>query len=136
MIGFPGETDALFRETYDFIERLPFTYLHVFPFSARPGTPAFTWHQAAPVHGEAVKERKAAVRSLIDAKSETFRKRLVGANLSVVTLAGGDSTCTEALSDNFVKISLAGRHDPNRLLAARIDDLTANGLAGQPIPAL
>ncbi len=45
MIGFPGESDALFRETYEFIERMPFTYLHVFPFSARPGTAAFVMHR-------------------------------------------------------------------------------------------
>ncbi len=62
MIGFPGESEALFRETYEFIERLPFTYLHVFPFSARPGTAAFAMHGANPVHGEAVKERKAALQ--------------------------------------------------------------------------
>jgi len=135
MIGFPGETDALFRETYDFIERLPFTYLHVFPFSARPGTPAFGWHQAKPVHGEAFQERKAALRSLIAAKSEAFRKSLVDTKLSVVTLAGGDSTSTEALSDNFVKVSVAGRHESNRLLHVRIDDLTADGLSGRPISA-
>jgi len=54
MIGFPGETDALFQETYNFIAALPLTYLHVFPFSARPGTAAFARHQANPVHWEAV----------------------------------------------------------------------------------
>src|SRR5271157_2596787 len=73
MIGFPGESDASFQETYDFIERLPFTYLHVFPFSARPGTAAFEMHRADPVHGEAVKERKAVLKALISRKNEGFR---------------------------------------------------------------
>ncbi len=104
MIGFPGESEALFRETYDFIERLPFTYLHVFPFSARPGTAAFAMHGANPVHGEAVKERKAALKALISRKNEAFRARFVGRELSVVTLQGGDSAVTEALSDNFIPV--------------------------------
>ena len=89
MIGFPGESEALFRETYEFIERMPFTYLHVFPFSARPGTAAFAMHGANPVHGEAVKERKAALKALISRKNEAFRAGFVGEELSVVTLRAG-----------------------------------------------
>jgi len=135
MIGFPGESDASFEETYDFIERLPFTYLHVFPFSARPGTPAFQLHQAAPVHGEAVNERKAVLRNLISVKNEAFRKKFVGSALPVITLAGGDLRTTEALSDNFVKISVYGRYPRNQLLRARVAKLTTEGLAGEAIPA-
>ena len=107
MIGFPGESEALFRETYEFIERMPFTYLHVFPFSARPGTAALRMHGANPVHGEAVKERKAALKALISRKNEAFRARFVGEELSVVTLQGGDSAGTEALSDNFIPVSVS-----------------------------
>ena len=130
MIGFPGESDALFRETYEFIERMPFTYLHVFPFSARPGTAAFEMHRENPVHGEAVKERKAALRALISRKNEAFRARFVGEELSVVTLQGGDSTATEALSDNFIPVSVAGSRPANQLLRLRIAGLT-EGLAGE-----
>jgi threonylcarbamoyladenosine tRNA methylthiotransferase MtaB len=135
MIGFPGETDALFRETYEFIEKLPFTYLHVFPFSARPGTAAYAWHEKTPVHGEAVNERKEALRSLIAAKSEAFRRQLIGSELSVVTLAGGDSSHTHALSDNFVKTSLIGRFEANQLLRLLATELTADGLSGQLVSA-
>ena len=130
MIGFPGESDALFTETYDFIERLPFTYLHVFPFSARPGTAAFDMHRATPVHGEAVKERKAVLRALISRKNEAFRARFVGEELSVVTLQGGDSIVTEALSDNFIPVAVSGGWPANELLRVRVGSLTANGLVG------
>ena len=53
MVGFPGETDALFEESYRFIAEQPFTYLHLFPFSARPGTAAWRLAQEKPVPGEA-----------------------------------------------------------------------------------
>ena len=127
MVGFPGETEALFRETYDFIARLPLTYLHVFPFSARPGTAAFRLHESFPVHGEAVKERKAALRALIAAKNEAFRRRSLGSELSVVTLSGGGERCTEALSDNFARVSVFGIFPPNRMLRVRIEGLVSQG---------
>jgi threonylcarbamoyladenosine tRNA methylthiotransferase MtaB len=130
MIGFPGESDALFRETYDFVERMPFTYLQVFPFSARPGTAAFAMHGANPVHGEAVKERKAALKALISRRNEAFRARFVGEELSVVTLRGGDDSVTEALSDNFIPVRVSGGWAANELLRVRIEGLTVDGLAG------
>jgi threonylcarbamoyladenosine tRNA methylthiotransferase MtaB len=131
MIGFPSESDALFRETYEFIERLPFTYLHVFPFSARPGTAAFALHGANPVHGEAVKERKAALKGLISEKNEAFRARFVGGELSVVTLQGGDSSVTEALSDNFIPVAMSGKWAANEVLRVRVGSLSGEGLAGE-----
>ena len=136
MIGFPGETDALFRETYEFIERMPLTYLHVFPFSARPGTAAFAMHEANPVHGEAVKERKAALRELIAGKNEAFRARFVGDELSVVTLRGGDEFATEALSDNFIPVAVSGRRSANELLRVRVESTTVDGMAGEVIREL
>jgi threonylcarbamoyladenosine tRNA methylthiotransferase MtaB len=131
MIGFPGETEALFRETYDFIARLPLTYLHLFPFSARPGTAAFRLHGQSPVHGQAVKERKAALRGLMTAKNVEFRRRLVGSTLPVVTLASEDSDRTDALSDNFVKVAVDGRFDANQLMRVSVTGLTAAGVCGE-----
>ena len=50
MTGFPGETEAEFEESRAFIESLPFTYLHVFTYSARPGTPAAEMPDQVPMH--------------------------------------------------------------------------------------
>jgi threonylcarbamoyladenosine tRNA methylthiotransferase MtaB len=135
MIGFPGESEALFRETYEFIERLPLTYLHVFPFSARPGTAAFALHESNPVHKQAVIDRKMALRGLISAKNERFRQRLIGSILSVVTLADHDSSHTEALSDNFIKVSVSGVFPPNQLLPVEMRGLSGDGLRGVPVLA-
>src|SRR5690348_10162561 len=62
MVGFPGETDADFEESYRFIEGLPFTYLHVFTYSERPGTPAAAAGEVVPISVR--KERNRILREL------------------------------------------------------------------------
>src|SRR5580692_10120774 len=86
MTGFPGETDGEFEETRAFIERLPFTYLHVFTYSERPGTPAAAIEQ---VPMEVRRERNRILRELAAMKNLEFRRRMLGRTLSVVTLADG-----------------------------------------------
>jgi threonylcarbamoyladenosine tRNA methylthiotransferase MtaB len=128
MVGFPGETDTLFEETYRFIEQQPFTYLHLFPFSARPGTPAWMLHQQKPVAGEAVRERMARLRALIDAKHRRYCQGFVGRPLSVVTLQSDNGA--RAISDNFLTAELEEAVPANRLLTVLIAGLTQSGLYG------
>ncbi|HTB17492.1 MAG TPA: tRNA (N(6)-L-threonylcarbamoyladenosine(37)-C(2))-methylthiotransferase MtaB [Bryobacteraceae bacterium] len=119
MTGFPGETDAEFEESRTFIERLPFTYLHVFTYSERPGTPAAA---AAQVPLEARRERNRVLRDLAAQKNLEFRRRMLGRTLSVVTLGEG------ALSDNFLKVDLATPRPSNQLTDVKIGSVTATGL--------
>jgi threonylcarbamoyladenosine tRNA methylthiotransferase MtaB len=119
IVGFPGETDEDFRITYDFIERLPFTYLHVFSFSARPGTKAADL--GAPVPAEVIRERARALRELGRRKSAEFRDLQAGRNLRVLTLARGGDTWTEALSGNYLKVRVAGRLPANLWCEARVN---------------
>ena len=135
MVGFPGETDAHFQETYRFIESLPFTYLHLFPFSARPGTPAWALHKEKAVAGEAVLERMAGLRALGEVKNMHFREQQVGQQLSVVTLQGNPSETgqTRALSDNFISVGIAGSWPANRMLTVSIDEVTSGGLLGHAV---
>jgi threonylcarbamoyladenosine tRNA methylthiotransferase MtaB len=120
MVGFPGETDALFEESYQFIALQPFTYLHLFPFSARPGTAAWTLAQERPVRGEAVRERMARLRALMDIKQTEFRQRAGEGRLSAVTLKRGEQHdrrgVTPALSDNFLAIEIDGVFPANQML--------------------
>ncbi len=120
MVGFPGETEAEFKENYEFIAAQPLTYLHLFPFSARPGTPGWELHRENPVPAGAVAERMAALRSLADEKGREFRRRFKGRMLSAVTLEGGDDGQTPALSANFLKIELKGRIAANRMVEAKV----------------
>jgi len=122
MAGFPGETDAEFDASLAFIESLPFTYLHVFTYSERPGTPAADSPNQVPVAVR--KHRSRLLRELAAKKNLEFRRRLVGRTLSVVTL----EELGMALSDNFIKVELAARRAPNRLIEVEIDAATPTGL--------
>jgi threonylcarbamoyladenosine tRNA methylthiotransferase MtaB len=130
MIGFPGESDAHFDESYRFIAAQPFTYLHLFPFSARPGTPAWELHRQNPVPAQAVRERMEALRTLMAEKFRAFRTRFLGTTLSAVTVEPGPGATTEAVTDNFLKLSLDAPLPANRIVTAQITALTNEGLSG------
>ena len=130
MIGFPGETDSLFRESYDFITAQPFTYLHLFPFSARPSTPAWELHRQNPVPDRAVHERMTALRALIAEKSRTFRTRFIGRTLSAITIEAGPDATTQAVTDNFLKLVISEQLPANTLVTATITALRDDGLFG------
>ena len=133
MTGFPGETDADFEESRRFIEELPFTYLHVFTFSARPGTPAAAMSGQVPV--AVARERNRVLRELAAEKNRAFRQSFVGQELEAITLSRVSSDDAgefpEALTDNYLKLRLTGHHEANRWLMARIDRFTPDGLAGR-----
>ena len=130
MVGFPSETDALFQESYDFIAGQPLTYLHLFPFSARPGTSAYELHRQQPTPQRAVSERMAALRDLIAGKNRVFRANFAGQELPALTLKGPSATTTPALTDNFLKLELDGMLPSNRPVRARIKYVTDEGLRG------
>jgi threonylcarbamoyladenosine tRNA methylthiotransferase MtaB len=122
MAGFPGETEEEFEESRSFIESLPFTYLHVFTFSARPGTRAATAPGQVPVRVR--KQRNRILRELGAAKNLAFRRRMVGRRLWVVTLGQPGL----GLSDNYLKVELAAVREPNRLVEVEIGGLSKDGL--------
>jgi threonylcarbamoyladenosine tRNA methylthiotransferase MtaB len=128
MVGFPGETDELFEESRAFIASLPFTYLHVFTFSARPGTAAAVMPEQVPVH--VARERNRILRELAAEKNRRFRESFVGKKLAAITLHRSDSTRTEALTDNYLKLELAGHHAANEWIQAKITGVNAEGLMG------
>lgn len=122
MVGFPGETDAEFEETRRMIEDLPFTYLHVFTFSARPGTPAATMPMQVPVR--IARDRNKILRDLAADKKLAFMRSFVGRELDAITLnvtsQDAAGPWTEALTDNYLKMRLQGRHEANRWLTALV----------------
>jgi threonylcarbamoyladenosine tRNA methylthiotransferase MtaB len=130
MIGFPGETGALFQESYDFIAAQPFTYLHLFPFSARPSTPAWELHRQCPVPARAVRQRMDALRALIAEKSRAFRAAFIGRTLSAVTMEPLPGGATLAMTDNFLRLEILEALPPNRMVAALVTGVTAKGIWG------
>jgi threonylcarbamoyladenosine tRNA methylthiotransferase MtaB len=135
MVGFPGETDLEFEETRRMIEELPFTYLHVFTFSARPGTPADSMPNQVPVR--IARERNRILRELAAEKKHDFMREFVGQEIEAITLnvisETGDGICTEALTDNYLKMKLIGRHDANQWLTADVTNIDGDSLTGNII---
>ncbi len=125
MAGFPGETEAEFEETRRLVEDLPFTYLHVFTYSARPGTPAAAMGKPVPV--QVARERNRVLRELAAEKKLGFMRGFVGEPVELITLdvIGSDhaGNYTEGLTDNYLPVRLHGNHPPNRWIPARIERL-------------
>ena len=122
MTGFPGETEAEFEESRAFIASLPFTYLHVFTYSERPGTPAAEAADQVPM--QVRKERNRILRELAARKNLEFRGCMVGRTLSVVTLNEPGT----ALSDNYIKVELARLRPANELLEVKVGAVTVDGV--------
>ena len=128
MVGFPGETDEDFEQTRALIEHLPFTYLHVFTYSSRPGTPSAEMPDQVPVH--VARERNRVLRELAAHKKNDFMRSFVGRDLEAITLTRFNGQSTEALSDNFLKIHVTGRHSANQFVTVRVEDLCHDGMDG------
>lgn len=127
MTGFPGETEAEFAETLRFIGEQPFSYLHVFTYSERPGTEAE--RLAMPIPMEVRRERTGLLRQLSDSKNLEFRRRMIGKVLPAVSLEQANM----ALTSNFLKVELAQRREPNQMLELCIGGLSGSGLREQSL---
>jgi len=103
IVGFPGETDRDFEKMFDFLEESPLTYMHVFSYSPRPGTPASGWKQ---VDERVKKERAIRLRELSKRKNKNFRNRLQGdvwEGVVIKRINGGASI----LTSNFVQVHVS-----------------------------
>ena len=125
MVGFPGETDEDFSNTYQLIEDSSLTYLHVFPFSSRPGTVAASLPNPIPEHVS--RFRAKLLRNLISKKNEAFRRSMVGCELEVLTLEDGS-----AISNNFIRVCLPSGVPLNRWTRVSINGFDESGLLAIP----
>ncbi|MGD8627921.1 MAG: MiaB/RimO family radical SAM methylthiotransferase [bacterium] len=126
MVGFPGEDDRAFRNTYDLIESLPITYLHVFSYSPRPGTPAA--EMEAQVEPEVKKERSRILRRLGREKSLRFRRSLLGRKLRTLVLEATDGGRQTGLSGNYVKTYFEEPVEANTVIECRAVEMRSDGL--------
>ncbi len=131
MVGFPGETDDDFEQTRALIDRLPFTYLHVFTYSSRPGTPSAEIPNQVPV--VVARERSRVLRELAARKKHDFMQSFVGRELEAITLTRFDGHATEALTDNFLKLQVVGRHASNQSARVRVEEVAGDALMGSQV---
>jgi threonylcarbamoyladenosine tRNA methylthiotransferase MtaB len=122
MVGFPGETEVEFEESRQFIQRMPFTYLHVFTYSERPGTEAASSPRQVPMPVR--KQRNKILRDIASEKNRAFRQSMRGKTLSAVTLEHSSL----ALSDNYLKIELSRVRPPNQLIDVEIGSVSEANL--------
>jgi threonylcarbamoyladenosine tRNA methylthiotransferase MtaB len=132
--GFPGETDADHAATMRFIVERPFTYLHVFSYSQRPGTKAASLSNQVP--GGVIKRRARELRALAETKSAEFRASQIGRSLCVLTLRRdplANPSVTPALSENFLSVQISLTLPPNKLLPACVTHSEGKNLCALPL---
>jgi threonylcarbamoyladenosine tRNA methylthiotransferase MtaB len=131
LVGFPGETEEDFSETCALIRELPLAYLHVFPFSPREGTEAFSLSGRIP--SKVMKERLNQLLTLSRAKSLAFRSRFAGHVLPAITLAREEELgASIALTGNYIHVRIPGLAvPPNRLVNIRIEDIRPDATFGR-----
>ncbi|MEW6667045.1 MAG: tRNA (N(6)-L-threonylcarbamoyladenosine(37)-C(2))-methylthiotransferase MtaB [Thermodesulfobacteriota bacterium] len=134
MVGFPGEDEGAFRRTYTLIGDLPISYLHVFPYSPRRGTPAASF--PGQVDPKAASERAARLRALGQEKRKAFYQSCLGKEFTV--LAEGwhseEKKSVKGLSDNYLPIHFPSRVElNNRMVPVRVERLEGRGVLGRVV---
>lgn len=131
LAGFPGETEAAFENTFQLIETLPVSYLHVFPFSARPGTAACDFPGHVPA--ETIKQRCTRLRLLGSRKRLAFHRSFIGRQVPVLTETRRDprTGLLKGVSSNYLPVLFEGENDlMNRMVTVRILKADAGRLLG------
>ena len=105
IVGFPGETSKDFQDTVDLVSHPAITYLHVFPFSARPGTPAASYTEDM-IHTETITERAVLLRSFSDEIKRKFRNTQLGNNVLALVEARRDDISGRliGMTDNYIPV--------------------------------
>jgi threonylcarbamoyladenosine tRNA methylthiotransferase MtaB len=127
LIGFPGETEKAFENTYSLIEKLPVTYLHVFPFSPRPGTPANKYPQKVPAI--TIKARSEKMRRLGNDKKKDFYKSFTGKTVQLLIENKRDNATglLKGITSNYIPVHVAGEDTLfNTLVQVTIEKIEKN----------
>ncbi len=129
IVGFPGETDEEFEETRRLVDEMPFSYLHVFRFSKRPGTPAADMAEQVPA--EVIARRSAILRQLAATKQKAFEKALIGSEREVVIESeGARDGFKNATTDNYVTVLVKGQLPAGTLALVKIENMVDGKLVG------
>ncbi len=130
MVGFPGETDEEFEATRQFIEDLPLSYLHVFTYSERRGTPAAEMPEQ--VDYELRKARNHVLRHISEQKRERLAQSMVGRCLEVVLQTPQEDGTVRGISDNYLEVDVAGGAGRSgELVKVEIDAANDSRLSGR-----
>ena len=128
IVAFPGETEAEFEESLEFIRKCDFSAMHIFPYSRRPGTPA---DKMPGQHGNAVKEERSRVCiAVAEEMNRGYRERLVG-SVQQVLFETEENGWWSGHAPNYIKVYAQGENLHNRVLPVLVDGLHGDGVTGR-----
>lgn len=132
--GFPGETEAEFAETVEFVRQVQFAGGHVFPFSPRPGTAAARMPHQVPERIR--KERSRVLRTLLAESAGRYRQGFIGQSLPVLweslTVSDGEFWTLTGLTDNYLRVvARADRRFWNQITSVRLTAVDGERIIGQ-----
>lgn len=129
IVGFPGEGETAFCDSYDFVEAMAFARLHVFPYSPRPGTPAARLPDR--VSRQVRSQRARVMRELGSEQASRFRRRFVGREMAVLWEQRRRDGLWTGLTDNYLRVITRTEDNlHNRLVSARLLDVQDGCLMG------
>jgi len=133
LVGFPGETEQAFLNTYRLIEELPVAYLHVFRFSPRPGTPAAGFPNQVSIQD--IKSRSKKLRDLSNAIKSAYYKSFLNKTVEVLVEETRDGLIYKGRTDNYVPVFFEGEaHMINTFVTCRVENIDAGGrLTGKAV---
>lgn len=132
IVGFPGEGDAEFQNTYTLLEHLPISYMHVFPFSSRQGTVASQMPDNTPSGTK--KERAQRLAALNSRKKALYMEEQAGKAIDVlIEEVNMDGTCSGIASNHLKVIVPTNQHSRGSLITVRIQGIQNSKLIGIPI---
>lgn len=105
IVGFPGETEEDFMETYNFLHQLPISYLHVFTYSERQNTPAAEMSEVVPMHIR--KERNKMLRNLSLKKTRFFYESHLGTKRNILVEQSSEDSILYGFTDNYIKVEMS-----------------------------
>ena len=106
IVGFPGETKALFQETVDFCQKIKFSRTHIFVFSPRPGTPAAQWEPSEGIAAEEKKEREHILLELAQRNQCDYHRSFIGKRLSVLVESVSENGVGSGYSENYIPVRI------------------------------
>jgi len=137
IVGFPGEDDTAFAHTMEMVERLPYTYGHVFSYSDRPATPAASLDAHVP--RDVIRRRSAVLRAALARKHAAFLAAQVGHEVEIVVESVEPGWAARGTTERFLPARVMGRGTPPRTgsrARCRITDFDGSSVIGDVSPSL
>ena len=130
IVGFPGETEAMFQESLAFVRRQEFARVHVFPYSRRPATPAAARSDQVP--HPVRRERVKMMQALADEMAADYHGKFIGTIVPVLFETQHEGVA-DGLTDTYIRVYTKGPVKVGEITAMRLLRLYQDGLWGEPI---